>query len=209
MYTDFVSHFFDETKSIKEVRFGKDLENCFLYSNQHFCDMIHFYSGRELTPASLIGQAVSDILPTSATEVLMALDAQAIKKLCKLSYFKKFEFKKHTISIAITVRPYFNGAQLLGTLTEAQYLNLFMVDGKPVVLSPRELDVLVHMTFGITSKVTASNLDVSIGTVVTYIDRIRKKLNVSNQKQLILLLNQHAIDQHILKYLCGLLDKTS
>lgn len=209
MYTDFVSQFFDETSDIKEVRFCTDLQNRFQYANQHFCEIIKFYSGKEFTPETLVGLTVSDALPAKITGILKKLDEDVLQKQCKLTFYSTFEFKKHTMSIAITVRPYFHEDRLLGTLTQAQYLNLYMIDGEPVVLSPRELDVLVHHTFGITYKVTASNLNISVGTIVTYVDRIRKKLKVQNQKQLLLLLNRHAIDQHILKYLCSILDKSN
>jgi DNA-binding CsgD family transcriptional regulator len=207
VYTDFLSRFFNESNDIKEVRFSKDLDGRFQYANQHFCDMIHYFSNQELTKSSLIGKKPEEILPPKAIEVLSKLDEEVIKRQCELSYFTSFNFKKHTVSIVVSDRPYYRDNQLSGILTIASYLNFFNVDGRSVMLSPRELDVLVHMIFGFTSKVAAKNLNISIGTVVTYIDRIRKKLHVTTQKQLVLLLKQHALGQHILDYFCSLIGK--
>ena len=57
--------------------------------------------------------------------------------------------------------------------------------GQPVVLTPRETDVLKLLAAGLTSKAIASRLDLSPSSIETYKTRAAEKLGVKTRAEIV------------------------
>lgn len=192
--------FFLDSNKVKEVRFTKDLDRRFTFVNNYFIDIVKFYSGIDIKKENVIGYTGESFLPQKSIAFFNSLEDLVCQEKCLISRFTTFKFNLHTVSAIASVMPFYDLHVLKGLMGTVRYLNLFHLDGHHVMLSHRELQILVHMAFGFKLKIIASNLGISLGTTASYIAKVKQKLCIQNQKQLLLILKKHALAEHLLDF---------
>lgn len=202
MTTHIADRDFKDTFTIKEEHFIRDLDGNFTYTNDYFREMLKlFYPEKHVPRRPLEGQNMDDILTPEKLAYIKDFDRKIIETASEHRYMATYKFKHHTVKYIIIGYPVYQDNRIKEISIIGRYLNLFKINNDIIILSDRELDVLAHITFGYPAKHIAAQLNISTSTVNTHINRIREKLNIKHQCELINLLKEHAIGQHMLNYL--------
>jgi len=205
------SHFSSDLESDDDLSsvFFKDTQHRYQYINDNGFSIMQYYVGDALTRESVIGKKDTDIYPPDTAKFFMDFDKKVMESQKTESLFQIYTISKSKIiySTAVKVPIKNENGEVIGLLGRTRYLNYFKIDGRPIILSKRELDIFAHTVFGIPIKQTANNLDLSVGTVSSYLGRLKVKLNYTSQNQIIKLIRRHVLSTHVLEYLCMLTEK--
>lgn len=189
--------------------FYKDTAHRYQYVNDNLLGVMKYYIGEEFTADELIGKTDGDIYPKSMAKFFINFDIDVIQAKIPITRFQCFKIdSKRLIHAVATKIPIFDkDNHVIGILGKTRYLNFFKIGGELVILSNRELDILAHVVFGLSFKTIARNLDISVGTVSTYLLRLKDKIGCQTQVEIIELIRKHALSAHVLEYLCRLFDQ--
>lgn len=199
--------FFDASNKVKEQRFSLCLNQNFVHVNRFLAEMLHYYYPEKSSLINTIyGRNIREILPEDWVERLNTIYLDAIESHSESFLIGIYQYKRHTINYIKIAYPQYENNVLTHILIVTRYLNIFNIDGENIILSPRELDILVHIVFGFSVKSIEKNLHISASTINTHLCRIREKLDVNSQEELVKLVSEHAIGKHLLDYLQKYLD---
>ncbi len=188
------------------VFFFKDATGHYRYVNETLLQLLSHYFNHEVKMSDIINKQDIDIFPEECAEFFVSFDKRVRESRSQVQEYETFKINKTQQIYAVAVKkPIYENGDFIGILGKTRYLNVFTVKGKMVILSQRELDVLVHIVFGISAKQIARTLKISRGSVSTYIMRIKVKLHVETQVQLIEMIQKHVLAAYILKYLSRLM----
>ena len=145
-----------------------------------------------------------EIYPKETAKFFVGFDKEVFDKSGAVTKFETFEISKNKIihAVATKIPIYDDKDNLLGILGKTRYLNFFLIHGHAVILSKRELDILVHVVFGLSLKKMAHTLNVSVGSISSYLNRLKEKIDCHSQSEIIHLVRRHSLSAHILEYLC-------
>ncbi len=201
-------HFSDEERREGAI-FIKDMEHRYLYLNHQLLKVMQYYLGDDYTIDHILGHTDKEIYPQKSYDFCINYDKEVIEKGIPISKFATFKINNvQTLYATVLKIPVFDQGKPVGVLGRKRYLNVFMVDNQTIILSQRELDMLVHVVFGFSFKNIANTLDISLGSVSSYVSRVKDKLKVYTHKELIAKVRKHVLATHIFDYLCKLQDES-
>jgi DNA-binding CsgD family transcriptional regulator len=199
-------HFSVEKDDDVAAFFYKDLEHRYQYVNENLLTVMRYYLGDTLSADDILEKKDLDIYPDSTSQFFKDFDKEVIhsEKMC--TKFQIFELGNNQVIHAIATKiPIFDdNHQIIGILGKTRYLNFFRINGRPVIISQRELDILAHVVFGLPMKKIASNLGISVGSVASYLNRLKLRIHCYSQSDIIKLIRKHALSSYVLEYLCRL-----
>lgn len=204
-------HFAHDKDNGVAAIFYKDREYRYQYINDNLIAVMKYYLGNHISVKNLIGHTDYDIFPKPSADFFRSFDNEVFDSGKVITKFETFDIAKTKVihAVATKIPIYSDDDQLMGVLGKTRYLNYFVIHGVPVILSKRELDILVHLVFGLPMKTIASTLNVSMGSVSKYINRLKEKIDCQSQGEIIQLVRKHTLSAYILDYLCKLEEESS
>lgn len=184
------------------VYFFKDSHLRYQYVSPTFLSLLSYYFNRPVKAKEILNKTDKDIYPQESAEFFTDFDRRVRDSQTEIKEYESFKINKTQRIFAVARKKtiYYQNTYV-GILGKTKYLNIFTINGKMVILSQRELDVLVHIVFGLSIKVIAKHLSISAGSVSTYIMRIKTKLMVDTQLELIALIKEHVLANYAIEYL--------
>ncbi len=202
-FSDLQQNLFPHEQNAKSTAYYmKDNDGRYLFINKPVLQVMRYFVGHHICKQSIIGRADDEIFDDETMRFLQDYDKEILDSPQALERFQTFKisYKLHIYSYALKV-PVYSDDKLIGLFGRTQYLNYFTIRGRDVFISKRELDVLVHLVFGLPLKYIAMNLNIKIGSVSTYVTRIKNKLDCDSQIDFVNLVSQRALSCAYLKYL--------
>jgi DNA-binding CsgD family transcriptional regulator len=201
-------HFLIEKDDDVAAIFYKDLEHRYQYVNDNLLTIMKYYAPDNFNLNDVIGKHDVDLYPLETANYFIKLDLKVISTMKPIKLFEVFQISHNKVIHAVVTKlPIFDhDNNIKGILGKTRFLNYFKLYETPVILSKRELDILAHIVFGMSIKKTAQNLQISLGTVSTYLNRVKNKLRCRTQSDLVRLIRKHTLSDHVLEYLCRIED---
>ena len=209
-YEEIIKRHFLQEEIDGAVVFFKDENHRYRYVSDQLLELMAYYLEREVKRDEVINHLDFEIYPYATAKFFVDYDKQVMQSGHSVKKFEEFKLNNtQTIRAVCVKKPFYHNGELKGIMGKTRYLNAFTIQGETVILSPRELDILVHIVFGLPLKQIAARLDISIGTVATYSNRLKLKLGFHSQSDLIKLVQEHVLAGYIFDYLCLLQEETN
>ncbi len=182
--------------------FIKNTSHEYQYINETLANVMQKFTGEVSSQSCLLLHKDDAIFPKLIAEDCMDSDKRVYQGERLVKVFETFTLNKKQSKYAVTYKePIYEGCKIVGLLGKIHYLNVFEINKKEVILSERELVVLTQICFGLSMKEIAHRIGVSVGTVSTYINRIKVKLDVYHHHQLLNVIHQNQLATPMLDYL--------
>lgn len=160
--------------------FIKNTDGIYIYCNNAFVDFLG------ISKKNILGHTAYDIAPTKLAQLYAAADKALLESATHQSYDSSVNTKttetKVTFRKSVIYTSEHKIAGFVGTIdahTETKNVGL----KQKKVLTPREVEVLSLLVRGQSTKVIASNLGISVHTVVDYLKAIYIKLDVHSKNE--------------------------
>ncbi len=201
-YQKLIEKHFPDRQSLLSGISIKDLESRYLYINEHLLEEMKFVNAKDFAIEDIINHKDSEFYEPSIASRFTNFDKEVIKEQKAIIKHVVFQIRStKTIYSIMEKRPLYHDGELIGVIAKINYLNVFILNDKRVILSKRELDILVHTLFGMPFKYMSRVLDISLGTISTYSQRLRAKLGYDSQLELTKIINHHGLSPYALQYL--------
>jgi len=189
------------SEQFKELQISRDPEGKIIDANATFFTLLRQLRRDFSGLRDIEGLSTAEVISPHRASILERLDNRIKATYTAASYFYHYKHKKHTVFVEIIQQPQLKGGRIDFINTIGRYLNVFQISNQIVFLSPRELDVFCHLTFGLPVKIISRNLGINSSTVTTYIKRIREKLHITSQTDLLSLVAEHNICKNLFDYI--------
>ncbi len=164
----------------------KNKKGEYQYINDQVLYLMKTFNGNEFTWQDCQGRHDEDIYPASMIDEIIDFDNEVLSHSRTKQRDRHFKISTTQILEAVTYKePLLQSGQVIGTISQTILLNHFHIDGHNILFNQRELDVLVFIIFGMPIKMAESRLYMSRSSVNEYQKRIRKKLNVTTNQEVI------------------------
>lgn len=168
------------------VIYWKDVNGKYLGCNKCYLDRLYDENILSRTIGSIIGMTDYDIFDEVIADNYRSSDKLVIKNKNKVVIREiSYTSDKFAHSLMSYKYPLFNNGAIIGVLGKTYDFTYFLVDGKKINLSTREIQVYAAIYLGMSMKEAGKKLGISPKTVEKHVASIKAKLNCKNKKSLI------------------------
>ncbi len=194
--------FLKQNECLKENEgyFIKYVDGRLSYVNEYFLDIVYLVTNIRFRLDDVINQKGEDIFPRTENGFFSRIQNDTINTMCTQIYNTSFSLHNKSIYVEAITIPIFQNQKLHQITCRIRYLNIYKVNQRFVIISSRELQILSGLCLGLSAKSMSYILNIREGSVTTYVNRVKKKLNAHNHLDLLTIVRKHALLFALIKY---------